>query len=157
MNPGTTKFRKYVSWFLSYHILQKRTMKKNKECALAHSRACGGRLRHLHCTSQCASPRSVFDFTGKQFPVKQKSPRVSGLTTRNTKDSRIPAEIILTQAELPSRRHPCGFRSLRYGYIHHCGLHTSERFPRTSSSAYQQPWCSSSCPCSPSEPQLHRT
>ena len=43
---------------------------KNKECALAHSRACGGRLRHLHCTSQCASPRSVFYFTGKQFPGK---------------------------------------------------------------------------------------
>ena len=27
----------------------------NKECALAHSCACGGRLRHLPCTPQCAS------------------------------------------------------------------------------------------------------
>ena len=27
----------------------------NKECALAHSGACGGRLRHLPCTLQCAS------------------------------------------------------------------------------------------------------
>ena len=27
----------------------------DKECALAHSCACGGRLRHLHCTPQCAS------------------------------------------------------------------------------------------------------
>mgnify|MGYP004684469593 CR=1 FL=1 len=43
---------------------------RKKECALAHSRACGGRLRHLHCTPQCASSRSVFYFTGKQFPVK---------------------------------------------------------------------------------------
>ena len=45
---------------------------RNKECALAHSRACGGRLRHLPYTPQCASSRSVFYFTGKQFPVKQK-------------------------------------------------------------------------------------
>ena len=43
---------------------------RNKECALAHSRACGGRLRHLPYTPQCASSRSVFYFTGKQFPVK---------------------------------------------------------------------------------------
>jgi hypothetical protein len=33
---------------------------KNNECALAHSRACGGRLRHLPYTPQCASSRSVF-------------------------------------------------------------------------------------------------
>ena len=44
---------------------------RNKECALAHSRACGGRLRHLPYTPQCASSRSVFFFTGKQFPVKK--------------------------------------------------------------------------------------
>ena len=44
----------------------------NKECALTHSRACGGRLRYLPYTPQCASSRSVFCFTGKQFPVKQK-------------------------------------------------------------------------------------
>jgi len=44
----------------------------NKECALAHSRACGGRLRHLPYTPQCASSRSVFYFTGKQFPVKHR-------------------------------------------------------------------------------------
>ena len=43
----------------------------NKECALAHSRACGGRLRHLPYTPQCASSRSVFFFTRKQFPVKK--------------------------------------------------------------------------------------
>ena len=30
-----------------------------KECALAHSRACGGRLRHLPYTPQCASSQSV--------------------------------------------------------------------------------------------------
>ena len=46
-----------------------RNMRK-KECALAHSRACGGRLRHLSYTPQCASSRSIFYFTGKQFPVK---------------------------------------------------------------------------------------
>ena len=45
---------------------------ENKECALAHSRACGGRLRHLPYPPQCASSRSGFYFTGKQFPVKQK-------------------------------------------------------------------------------------
>ena len=45
---------------------------RNKECALAHSRACGGRLRHLPYTPQRASPWSGFCFTGKQFPVKQK-------------------------------------------------------------------------------------
>ena len=28
---------------------------RKKECALAHSRACGGRLRHLPYTPQCAS------------------------------------------------------------------------------------------------------
>ena len=44
----------------------------NKECALAHSSACGGRLRHLPYTPQCASSRSVLYFTGKQFPVKYK-------------------------------------------------------------------------------------
>ena len=36
---------------------------RNKECALAHSRACGGRLRHLPYTPQCASsahPRGAF-------------------------------------------------------------------------------------------------
>ena len=42
----------------------------NKECALTHSRACGGRLRHLPYTPQCTSSRSVFCFAGKQFPVK---------------------------------------------------------------------------------------
>ena len=35
-------------------------LSKYKECALAHSCACGGRLRHLHCTLQCASTRSGF-------------------------------------------------------------------------------------------------
>ena len=38
------------------------------------SRACGGRLRHLHCTPQCASPRSVScvmsHYTRKPRPVK---------------------------------------------------------------------------------------
>jgi len=43
---------------------------QKKECALAHSRACGGRLRHLPYTPQCASSLPVFYFTGKQFPVK---------------------------------------------------------------------------------------
>ena len=49
--------------------------RKNKECALAHSRACGGRLRHLPYTPKCASSRKVFCFTGTQFPVKQKTVR----------------------------------------------------------------------------------
>ena len=44
--------------------------KIKKECALAHYRACGGHLRHLPYTPQCASSRSIFYFTGKQFPVK---------------------------------------------------------------------------------------
>ena len=45
---------------------------ENKEFALTHSRAYSGRLRHLPYPPQCASSRSVFYFTGKQFPVKQK-------------------------------------------------------------------------------------
>ena len=40
---------------------------------IPHSCACDGRLRHLPYTPQCASSRSVFCFTGKQFPVKQKN------------------------------------------------------------------------------------
>ena len=32
----------------------------NTECALAHSSACSGRLRHLPYTPQCASMRSIF-------------------------------------------------------------------------------------------------
>ena len=57
-----------TSCFLCYRV----STMRNKECALAHSRACGGRLRHLPYTPQCVSSRSVFYFTGKQFPVKQK-------------------------------------------------------------------------------------
>ena len=49
--------------------------RKNKECAKAHSRVCGGRLQHLPYTPKCASSRSVFCFTGTQFPVKQKTVR----------------------------------------------------------------------------------
>ena len=41
---------------------------QNKECALAHSCACGGRLRHLHCTPQCASLAERFFILGKHFP-----------------------------------------------------------------------------------------
>ena len=34
----------------------------------AHSCACGGRLRHLHCTPQCASLAERFFILGKHFP-----------------------------------------------------------------------------------------
>ena len=34
----------------------------------AHSCACGGRLRHLHCTPQCASLAERFYILGKHFP-----------------------------------------------------------------------------------------
>jgi len=45
----------------------------NKECTFAHSRACGGRLQYLPYTPQCSFSWSVFCFTEKQFPVKQKN------------------------------------------------------------------------------------
>ena len=45
----------------------------NKECALAHSGACGGRLRHLPCTPQCASLAERFCILGKDFPNIQKN------------------------------------------------------------------------------------
>jgi len=63
---------------------------RKKECALAHSRACGGRLRHLPYTPQCASSQSVFYFTGKQFPVKKKAPSCN-------KDARLPFLTTLLQ------------------------------------------------------------
>ena len=37
----------------------------NKECALAYSGACGSRLRHHHCTPQCASCRMLFVYNRK--------------------------------------------------------------------------------------------
>ena len=40
---------------------------QTKECALAHSCACDGRLRHPPYTSQCASSRSVFDLQESNF------------------------------------------------------------------------------------------
>ena len=45
---------------------------KNKECAKAHSRACGGRLRHQPYTPQCAS-RGAFLCHRTKFPMAQKS------------------------------------------------------------------------------------
>ena len=44
----------------------------NKECALAHSCACGGRLRHLHCTSQCASLAERFIYQENTFLIYKK-------------------------------------------------------------------------------------
>ena len=44
------------------------TKEKNKVRALAHSGACGGRLRHLPCTPQCASLAERFYILGKDFP-----------------------------------------------------------------------------------------
>jgi len=85
----------YVQYYISYNIICQpikpvtgsllRMPGKKKECALAHSRACGGRLRHLPYTPQCASSRSVFYFTGKQFPVKQKKSLASFFS--NNQDS----------------------------------------------------------------------
>ena len=64
----------FCTVFIYYFpFLTQLPLHNNKECALAHSRACGGRLRHLPYPPQCASSRSVFYFTGKQFPVKQKN------------------------------------------------------------------------------------
>ena len=41
---------------------------KNKECALAHSSACGGCLQHHHCTPQCASCRRLLYNQEMKFP-----------------------------------------------------------------------------------------
>ena len=44
----------------------------NKECALAHSCACGGRLQHLHCTPQCASLAERFIYQENTFLIYKK-------------------------------------------------------------------------------------
>ena len=44
-----------------------------KECALAHSRAERGRLRHVSASRECASSRSVFCFIGRNFLWNKKT------------------------------------------------------------------------------------
>ena len=44
-----------------------------KECALAHSRAERGRLRHVSASRECASSRSVFCFIGRNFLLHKKT------------------------------------------------------------------------------------
>ena len=60
----------------TFHLLFMKLFKFIYQTFIPHSRACDGRLRHLPYTPQCASSRSVFYFTGKQFPVKQKRPAI---------------------------------------------------------------------------------
>ena len=48
-----------------------------KECALAHSRAERGRLRHVPASRECASSRSDFCFIGRNFLWNKKGQRGS--------------------------------------------------------------------------------
>ena len=54
--------------------------KHEKECALAHSRAERGRLRHVSASRECVSSRSVFCFIGRNSYEIKKDSKVSNRT-----------------------------------------------------------------------------
>ena len=72
-NRGSIPLRaikRNASWMHSFFVISKCYLKK--ECALAHSRAERGRLRHISSSRERASTRSAFCFIGNatQFPIK---------------------------------------------------------------------------------------
>ena len=67
VNPGSIPGQVIKGYLISDNLFCLPFCETKKECALAHSRAERGRLRHVSASRECASSRSVFCFIGRNF------------------------------------------------------------------------------------------